>query len=131
MAESPIGSSLSSKEVVFLWCSLMGWDWIAGSSEMKPLGYSDTKLACLVGAVGRIMFISFRCLASFLLARYLRIHRMTKIVKMITVITSKIVSKDIHDMLFELMFNRPKFVVFSSFPICLFLIGAFLLHIVS
>ena len=74
MAESPIGSSLSSKEVVFLWCSLMEWDWIAGSSEMKPLGNSDTKLACLVGAVGRIMFISFRCLASFLLARYLRIH---------------------------------------------------------
>ena len=98
---------------------------------MKPLGYSDTKLACLVGAEGRIKSISFRCLASFLLARYLRIHLMTKIVRMSTVITSKIVSKDIHDMLLVLMLSSPRFVVFSSFPTCLFLIGAFLLHIVS
>ena len=94
---------------------------------MKPLGYSDTKLACLAGA-GRIKSMSFLFLLCFLLARYFRIHLITKMVRINTVITSKIVSRLIHDMELLDMLRSPRLVVFSSLPTCRLVIGAFLLH---
>ena len=84
---------------------------------MKPLGYSDTKLVCLAGT-GRIKSMSFLVLLCFLLARYFRTHLITKMVRIITVITSRIVSRDSQDMELLDMLSSPRLVVFSSLPTC-------------